>query len=63
MINNTCRYCNEDKDGYTQVLDKQGHFSIWSHKAKLVVNWYGHKTDLDISFCPMCGRKLREEHE
>lgn len=53
-----CKYCQEDKDGYVTTLDKNGHFCI--HESSIYVNWYGHKTEIPINFCPRCGAKMAE---
>ena len=56
-----CRYCNEDFDGWYQPLDKNGHLCVFDtpHKKYIHVSWYGHKMQIDINYCPMCGRELK----
>ena len=55
-----CEYCNEDFDGYYRALDKNAHVCIFDkpHEQILDINWYGHSMKINISYCPMCGRKL-----
>lgn len=55
-----CEYCNEDFDGYVRPLDRNAHVVIWDkpHYQVLEIDWYGHKMQLPISYCPKCGRKL-----
>lgn len=56
-----CEYCTEDFDGYYKPLDKNAHICIFDtpHKKYIDINWYGHKMQIDINFCPMCGRRLK----
>ena len=56
-----CEYCQEDKEGYVTTLDKNGHFYI--HKSSIYANWYGHKIEISINFCPRCGKKMVDEQE
>lgn len=60
-IKEICRYCNEDFDGWYQPLDKNGHLCVFDtpHKKYIDVSWYGHKMQIDINYCPMCGRELK----
>lgn len=57
-----CEYCKEDFDGYVRALDKNGHVCIFDkpHEKILYINWYGHRMQLLINYCPMCGRKIGE---
>lgn len=55
-----CKYCQEDKDGYVTSLDKNGHVCI--HKSYICINWYGHKAELPINYCPVCGGLIDGEH-
>ena len=59
-IKEICRYCNEDFDCWYKPLDKNGHLCVFDtpHKKYIDVSWYGHKMQIDIKYCPMCGRKL-----
>ena len=58
-----CRYCEENFDGYYRTLDKNGHVCIFDEPSKKILNidWYGHNMNININYCPKCGRKLREE--
>ena len=56
-----CEYCHEDSDGYVTPLEKNCHAFVrfsqidgWTLSIK-----YGswHK-DVQIRYCPMCGRRL-----
>ena len=55
-----CKYCIEDFDGYYKPLDKNGHICVFDmpHKKILNIDWYGHRMQININYCPMCGRKL-----
>jgi hypothetical protein len=53
----SCEYCHEDRDGYTNPLDKNAH--VWiQYPNKLVTHFGGILRKYEINFCPMCGRKL-----
>ena len=58
-----CEYCQENFDGYYKPLDKNGHICVFDipYKQFLNIDWYGHKMQIDIKYCPKCGRKLSEE--
>ncbi|MBQ4123599.1 hypothetical protein IJD44_07780 [bacterium] len=60
-----CEYCKEDFDGYYKTLDKNGHVCIFdmAYEQILDINWYGHKMKINISYCPMCGRKLGRDNK
>ena len=55
-----CNYCTPDAEDFYKPLDKNGHFCIFDmpHRKILNIDWYGHKTQIDIKYCCMCGRKL-----
>lgn len=54
-----CEYCNYDKDDCIAPFDKQGHVYIsGSMERTMCISWYGHRKDIHINYCPMCGRKL-----
>ena len=64
-----CTYCTPDKDGYFCSLPTPPHaknMSIqnstdWRIDGGYVKTIHGLLAiRLDINFCPMCGRKLRE---
>lgn len=58
-----CDYCHEDSDGYVKPIEKNCHAFIrfgmdgWeiSLSAK---GWNG---SAKIMYCPMCGRKLKND--
>ena len=58
-----CNYCTEDFDGFKAVLDKNGHAVIHKsfpdRKPILVIRAYGRRWEVQIRFCPMCGRELK----
>ena len=58
-----CNYCQTDKDGYVRPLDKNGHMYIWPYNSQLRIRYYGQSLGVEVKYCPMCGRKLREEEE
>ena len=60
-----CEHCVEDYDGYYKPLDKNGHICIFDmvHEQFIEIDWYGHRMKVPINYCPMCGRKLREEQK
>lgn len=55
-----CEYCNYDRDDYISCLDKQAHIYLAPYEHMLKVKYYGHKIQVKINYCPMCGRKLVE---
>ena len=58
-----CEYCEEDYDGWYKPLDKNGHVCVFDtpHEKRIDVTYYGNRLRIDINYCPMCGRNLREE--
>ena len=68
MANKLCPYCHADRDGYVQLLPREGigNASIqWHHPA--FGGWMLHfsgkyrtEAKIRINFCPMCGRELKE---
>lgn len=58
-----CEYCHEDSDGYVCPIEKNSH--AWlvrrGRTMKLRVRFKGGYSECDISFCPMCGRRLKHE--
>ncbi|NBI08220.1 hypothetical protein [Senegalia massiliensis] len=59
-----CKFCKEDLNewGYIGTTHTcYGEFGIEIIEDKLRINDdYGHEDTIDISFCPMCGTKLRK---
>ena len=60
-----CPFCHEDIDGYVTPLEKNGHayirndgFDGWHIEIK-ANGWRGLVPM--IRFCPMCGRKLKND--
>ena len=55
-----CEYCHEDSDGYVRPIEKNSH--AWlvrrGRTMKLRVGFGGGHCESDISYCPMCGRRL-----
>lgn len=60
-------YCHEDSDGYVLMLPREGIGNAYIHRSKFdgcTINFsgkYNTKAKIKINFCPMCGRKLRED--
>ena len=73
MPDNKCAYCTPDNEGYmnylptprsckTLTLQGGAGYREWYIDGGTMNTVYGLLTiHLDINFCPMCGRKLREE--
>ena len=66
MENKLCDYCQEDRDGYFQMLPRKGNgnaFINWGVFDDWTIEFSGKyhvKAKIKIYFCPMCGRKLKE---
>ena len=60
----SCEYCHEDSDGYVTPLEKNCHAYV---RYSPIDGWvlsmkYGAwRKDIPIRFCPMCGRKLKND--
>lgn len=68
-----CPYCHEDRDGYIKPLDKNCHMYVWCglfvscfglhygyHLSLSAKGWHG---EVEINYCPMCGRDLKEQDD
>ena len=58
-----CDYCHEDSDGYVKPIEKNGHafirFGMNGWELDLgAKGWHG---SAKIRYCPMCGRKLKND--
>ena len=58
-----CDYCHEDSDGYVKPVEKNCHAFVRSGmdgwELSLKANgWHG---SAKIKYCPMCGRRLRND--
>lgn len=58
-----CEYCHEDSDGYVKPVEKNCHafirFGMDGWELSLKANgWHG---SAKIQYCPMCGRKLKND--
>jgi hypothetical protein len=58
-----CEYCHEDSDGYVKPVEKNCHafirFGMDGWELSLKANgWHG---SAKIRYCPMCGRKLKND--
>lgn len=55
-----CEYCQDDIDGYVTPIEKNGHALI--HRGmngwKIDLRAKGWHGEVQIKYCPMCGRKL-----
>ena len=61
--NADCIYCHEDSDGYVKPIEKNCHafirFGMDGWELDLKANgWHG---SAKIRYCPMCGRKLKND--
>lgn len=61
--NADCIYCHEDSDGYVKPIEKNCHaficFGMDGWELSLKANgWHG---SAKIKYCPMCGRKLKND--
>lgn len=71
MANELCPYCHTDRDGYTVHLPKVGigqaliykHPNIFGGWLLHVRGLYRSEMKIQIKFCPMCGRKLKEAED
>ncbi len=68
MNDRVCPYCHTDRDGYVQRLPRtgEGYAYIYQHHP-INGGWTLHMNskyrtfvDVQIKFCPMCGRELKE---
>ncbi len=71
MATELCPYCHTDRDGYTSYLPKVGigNALIYKHPS-IFGGWLIHvrgqfraEMKIQIKFCPMCGRELKEGAE
>lgn len=51
-----CDYCHEDSDGYVRPIEKNGHAVIFG--SVLYLKAEGWRGEVEIKYCPMCGRRL-----
>jgi len=57
-----CEYCEKEKDYFFNSINK----SVFINHGKLIVEQYAgslfrtlnNRVEIDIDYCPMCGRKL-----
>ena len=61
--NADCIYCHEDSDGYVKPIEKNCHafisFGMDGWELSLKANgWHG---SAKIRYCPMCGRRLKND--
>ena len=67
METKLCAYCHEDRDGYFQMLPREGNgnafinWGVFDHWVLEFSGKYQVKAKIKINFCPMCGRKLKED--
>ena len=59
----SCEYCHEDSNGYVKPVEKNCHafirFGMDGWELSLKANgWHG---SAKIMYCPMCGRKLKND--
>ena len=60
-----CEYCHTDREGYIKPLEKNCHAYLYclADGWKLYVKLRGDKRECAINYCPMCGRKLKEDSD
>ena len=59
-----CEYCTTDRDGYVSYLPRMGAGNAFINKGAMRVRGaYRTEFVIPIKFCPMCGRRLKEEHD
>lgn len=64
-----CEYCNGDRDGYVAFLPKTGtgfNAFVWKDGRTLphiAVSGRGGRSNFLINYCPMCGKRLREDND
>lgn len=54
-----CEYCHEDMDGFVRPIEKNCHASI-SYPNKLILKFGKERREVEINYCPMCGRNLND---
>lgn len=53
----SCKYCNANVYGRTVCLDHSER--IWlSYPNKLSIQFHESMNEINISYCPICGRRL-----
>ena len=66
FIQKHCNYCS----GETVILSKFGDYKLYIENSNINLEVWGHDNDFfdknrntqaRISYCPMCGRKLKEK--
>ena len=67
-----CKYCEQDSEGYVTGLEPYNHvrgtkkIKAWinmkPHKSVFRMSLYSVTTEIEINYCPMCGRELRCNH-
>lgn len=65
-----CTFCRTDADGYSRYLPKRfGSVGVYIHRSFVPEEYYLHGGTLKhpintiINFCPMCGRKLKDDQD
>ncbi len=58
-----CMYCEYSKDDYICALDKNGHVAIDLLNNIIRVRYFRNNFSFDISYCPKCGRNLKEKEK
>ena len=54
-----CRFCNADDEGCVTCLDHRG--CLWiGYPNKLIVHFDDNLSEIEIRFCPICGRELKK---
>lgn len=60
-----CDFCHEDRDGYIKPIEKNCHafVSFEINGWGLYLQAKGWHNEVQINYCPMCGRKLKKVGE
>lgn len=60
-----CDFCHEDRDGYIKPIEKNCHafVSFGINGWGLYLQAKGWHNEVQINYCPMCGRELKKVGE
>ena len=61
----TCDFCHEDREGYIKPIEKNCHafVSFGINGWGLYLQAKGWHNEVQINYCPMCGRELKKVGE
>lgn len=57
-----CEYCHMDEDDFITPLEKNCHVYLYPVRGlwTLICKFKKKEYQININYCPMCGRKLRD---